>query len=494
MFEKIRQFLYRPVDAASLAMFRILFGGVMVGEMLYYASTRERHFPDEGFRPTWELLEFTQDWGRGDLDMLLPALAIPALGLCLGLLTRWCAVVFFVGYTWVFISDPTHFNNHYYLISLLSFWFIWVRTDSCWSVDSLVSKSKRSDTVPQWHTWLFRAHLCMVYFYGGLAKLKWDWLQGEPMRAWANIEKDRPIVGSFLGTHEAGYFFAWGGLVFDLAIPFLLLWRRTRLFAIVLAAAFHFTNVWLFNIGVFPWLMIATSVLFLENSTPRRWFGGSGDRSEGLEVPAVSSKQKLVTTLLMTYTVIQLLMPFRHWLYSGNPEWNEEGKAFSWRMMLSHKYTFAHVVAYGEDGSVWMVDQTKHLHPRQFRGKGVWGNPRRLAQYARFVRKLAIERGMKSPVVRVDAVASLNGRPFQYLVDPDIDLGTAPVPLIGTPDWVRQLEPDQPIGNYLMDRGEQFKAVREVILSHHATSPPTAADSAVDRAAYAHINAVLRGR
>ena len=38
--------------------------------------------------------------------------------------------------------------------------------------------------------------------------------------------------------------------------------------------------------------------------------------------------------------LLHVLVPFRAHFLSDNPEWTEEGKNYSWRMMLSHKDTF----------------------------------------------------------------------------------------------------------------------------------------------------------
>ena len=64
------------------------------------------------------------------------------------------------------------------------------------------------------------------------------------------------------------YLISYGGLLFDLLIVPLLLWRRTRPLAFLVALAFHLTNWYLFNIGIFPWLMIAATLLFFPPSWP----------------------------------------------------------------------------------------------------------------------------------------------------------------------------------------------------------------------------------
>jgi len=71
-------------------------------------------------------------------------------------------------------------------------------------------------------------------------------------------------IGSFLG--------AWlGGLVFDLAVGFLLLIPKTRIVGAVVAVGFHLINAYQFEIGNFPWLMIGATILFFSPDWPRSW-------------------------------------------------------------------------------------------------------------------------------------------------------------------------------------------------------------------------------
>jgi hypothetical protein len=52
------------------------------------------------------------------------ATGVAGLLFALGLCYRACAVVVFLGYTYFFFLDAALFNNHYYLICLISFLMI----------------------------------------------------------------------------------------------------------------------------------------------------------------------------------------------------------------------------------------------------------------------------------------------------------------------------------------------------------------------------------
>ena len=64
---------------------------------------------------------------------------------------------------------------------------------------------------------------------------------------------------------------SWGGFAFDLTIPLWLLWKRSRPLAYLAVVGFPAATGLLFNIGMFPWVMIALTPIFFDASWPRRF-------------------------------------------------------------------------------------------------------------------------------------------------------------------------------------------------------------------------------
>ena len=81
------------------------------------------------------------------------------------------------------------------------------------------------------------------------------------MRTWL-----RPLAtmpgGHIFAADWVVYGFVIGGLMLDLLVVPLLLWRRTRLFAFVAAVLFNLINALIFEIGIFPWLMLGALFIF----------------------------------------------------------------------------------------------------------------------------------------------------------------------------------------------------------------------------------------
>jgi len=241
--------LARPVDASSLAAFRLLFGVLMVWEVIRYFEYDfiGRYYIEPTFYFTYEFFPFVAPLPGEWMYALFVAMGLFALGIALGFRYKLSSGLFFLSYTYVFLLDKAPYNNHYYLISLISFLLIFVDGHHWLSVDNLLQRKTGVNTVPFWQLFILRAQIFIVYFYGGIAKLNSDWLMGEPMRMWLANRADYPLVGPFFATEWAAYCFSYGGLLFDLLIGFLLLWSPTRLLAFLAALVFHLTNNWLFS-------------------------------------------------------------------------------------------------------------------------------------------------------------------------------------------------------------------------------------------------------
>ncbi len=327
--------LFAPIDVAPLVYFRVLFGLIMLWEVTRYYSHDwiERYYINPDFFFTYYGFSWIRPWPGNLMYVHFLALGILAVFIALGLWYRLSATLFFGGFTYVFLLDQTNYLNHFYLVAWVSFLMILIPAHQAASLDVLRRPTSRVASVPAWTLWVIRAQLGIAYFFGGVAKINADWLQGEPMRMWLQARTDFPVIGRFFDEPWAPYLFSYGGLLFDLFIVPLLLWRRTRIFAVVLVAAFHVTNARLFSIGIFPWFMLFATPLFFEPARLRpvlRLQGLLGEPTgpaSTLDVPDRSRRWVLIS--LAAFAALHVAMPLRHHLYPGNVNWTEEGHNFS---------------------------------------------------------------------------------------------------------------------------------------------------------------------
>lgn len=259
-----------------------------------------------------------------------------------------------------------------------------------------------------------------------MAKLNPDWLRGEPVRTWLAERAGVPLVGPFFASETGVFFFAYGGLAFDLLIGFLLLGRKTRAWALIPLLFFHVMNDWLFTLGVFPFLMIAATVLFFD----------FGDAYEGGERAA----RPWVVAFIAAYFAVQVAVPFRHLIYPGNVLWTDEGERFAWRMKLrGKKARFRMTLADPETGVVESVDPPRDLDGLQIFRMEI--RPDMILQYAHHLRDRRVREGRPRPIIRAEVTAKLNDREPQPLIDPDVNLSEVEDKIFSPSPWIVPLRP-----------------------------------------------------
>jgi hypothetical protein len=375
-------------------------------------------------------------------------LGLAAACVMAGFLYRIAAPVVFLAFTYFFLLDQTRYMNHFYLVSLISFLMCFLPAERAFSVDALIRPKIRTDVVPAWTLWLLRAQIGIPYFYGGIAKLNSDWLQGgEPMRIWLRPLTAMPGLGHVFKADWVVYSFVSGGLLLDLLVAPLLLWRRTRPFAFAAAVLFNLINAVIFEIGIFPWLMLGALLIFFSPDLARRFArafmspGSFADAepqepsvrprtiAERISGPSLSVSQKRVAVLLAAYFAIQLLFPLRHYLYPGNVSWTEEGHNFAWHMKLRTKGgEGVFTVTHPPSGQTWTIKPEEYLKSHQL--TKVITKPDLLVLFAHFLAEEKRREGYDHVEVRAHIMASLNGREPQLLIDPNVDLAKEQVSLL----------------------------------------------------------------
>jgi hypothetical protein len=193
---------------------------------------------------------------------------------------------------------------------------------------------------------------------------------------------------------------------------------------------FHLMTGALFPIGIFPWVMIAATIVFFDGEDLRRLArlgrrvarvgpGGPVPRGGALRGPALPARA--VQVVLVGFFAIQLLVPLRHLAYPGPVLWTEEGFRFSWRVMLAEKTgTLYYAVTDPSTGRSWETFPGAPLTPQQ--AKQMAFQPDMILAYAHHLRDRLAAQGIENPEIRAFAHVSLNGRPSALLVDPDVNL------------------------------------------------------------------------
>ncbi len=434
--------LFNPVDISFLVFFRILFGGIMLWEVYRYFTNGwiRRYFVEPALTFTYYGFSWVKPWPGSGMYIHFFILGLAAACVMVGFLYRIAAPVFFLAFTYFFLLDQTRYLNHFYLVCLISFLMCFLPANRAFSVDALLRPKIRSDVVPAWTLWLLRAQVGIPYFYGGLAKINSDWIHGgEPMRTWLLPFTKVPGGGPVFTSDWIVYSFVIGGLLLDLLVVPLLLWRRTRILALVAAVLFNLTNSVIFDIGIFPWLMLGTLLIYFPPGLMRRFaraFMSPGEQFVDTQPAAVSvanqplsTSQKRVVGLLAAYLAVQLIFPLRHYLYPGDVSWTEEGHNFSWHMKLRTKTGEAvYTVTHPASGKTWTIKPEDYLESHQV--VKVITKPDLVLHFGHFLAEEKRREGYDNVEVRARVMVSLNGRPPQLLIDPNVDLAKEEVSLL----------------------------------------------------------------
>ncbi len=440
MKSTIHTYLNKTTSAAPLAVFRIGFGLMMLYSIIrFWAHGWIRTLYLE---PQFQFKYYGFSWVQplGDFTYVIFAICgIAAFFIALGFKYRISMLVFFLSFTYIELMDKTTYLNHYYFISVLSFLLLFLPAARYFSIDNLSRlkiDDKSTPQIPKWTIDSIKLLLGIVYFYAGLAKLNSDWLiKAMPLRIWLPSKYDIPLLGNLMEQEWIHYAFSWSGMLYDLFIPFLLLYKRTRLWAFVTVVIFHVMTRVLFPIGMFPFVMIVSALVFFDARLheriinflrrlllPLRPFAIPLSRKRNLINPPELKHRNLVVPLLAIFFTIQLLLPWRYLVYPGELFWTEEGYRFSWRVMLMEKMGSAQFKIVDGAGNSFYINNTDFL--TSFQEKQMSHQPDFILQYAHFLGDHYTAQGYENVQVYVDSYVALNGRLSQPYVDKTVDLYT----------------------------------------------------------------------
>ncbi len=441
---KLDNILYKPISGASLGIFRILCGLLLSGFFLVRFANKD--YIDATFvkaqilfkYPGLEFIEIGPSWL---IYLLCYSLSVAAILLTIGLFYRVVSIYLLIAYGYLFFLDMTLGNNHFYLFIILFLFFSVTNCHHYYSVDAKFRKTQTS--IPSWHLNLFRFQFFMAYFMGGIAKINSDWLTLKTTRAMVDgrLWEMSDQLANFFAA-----FFAYGGLLFDLIIPFMLFFKQGRKWALPIIIFFNITNRFMHEIDIFPLLMLASFILFIPPANVEHFLS---KKIKSINVKPISTqlavtrlKKTVITFALTLFISFQVLFPFRHLAIPGNILWTGDGYAFSWHMMTSFSGGMVKFKVRDKiTNEVFWISPEDHLNPRQH--KFLFRYPHLSVQFANLLEEIAIRDGLIDPEVTVILKVSLNGRGHQYMIDPGLDLTQVNINPFGADPWVLPLEENE---------------------------------------------------
>lgn len=282
-----------------------------------------------------------------------------------------------------------------------------------------------------------------------------DWLRGEPLRAWLSGRQNTPLIGWLLVKESTAYFMSYAGVIYDLIIAELLFWRKTLPLGVMLSLFFHCANKVVFNIGIFPWMMIASTTFYFTPDWPRRVYAAI-TKKEFVPVETKSFSETaprklsvlewLTIAVLVVFLVHQVATPLRLHTYPGTVGWNEYGHQFSWRMKLRTKKCDATGMAYNPDlHHAYQFPLEQFLNRRQYRKMA--SRPDMIIQFAHNMADLFNEKAQaqypnatSGVEIYIESWCELNARPYQQFTNNTHNLAAAEKWASPYP-WVTEIQP-----------------------------------------------------
>ena len=447
-------------NISPLVTFRIVFGALMLfGTIRFVVSGWiEKLYLEPKFFFKYYGFDWVQPLDETGIYFLFYLIIASAFCMMVGLFYRLAAITFFLTFAYAELIDATNYLNHYYLVCLFAFLLIFLPANRAFSLDVLMRPKLARSKVPAWTIHILIFQLVIVYTFAGIAKIQSEWLlRAMPMAIWLPERSNIPILGYFFQFEETAFLFSWFGAFYDLTIAYFLLFRKTRPLAYVAVVVFHLMTFLLFNIGMFPFIMIFGTLVFFSSEWHDRmlgWFGyknvqvDNGTRRHGdtetqnelvgtrrhgdtetqnelvgtRRYGDTEIKKVLLAVFLGVYVLVQIFLPLRHWLYDGNVLWTEEGYRLSWRVMVLEKSGQA-IFKVEDLDTGRKTEIINGYYLTQFQEKQMCVQPDFILQFAHFLKEEFREKhGFNNVKIIVDSHVVVNGRTSRQFIDPNVNL------------------------------------------------------------------------
>jgi hypothetical protein len=376
-------------------------------------------------------MEWLQPLPGNGMYWYFVVMGIAAIFVMIGLYYRLSLSVFTILWTGVYFMQKTVYNNHHYLLVLICIMMLFLPANTYASIDSYRLKRKET-AMPAWCSYVIILQIAIVYFYAAIAKLYPDWLNGTFTGNMLNKAGAKYDI-TFFTWHWFHLFVAYTGILFDLLIIPLLLFRRTRTMALVAAIAFHIFNSVTLDIGIFPYFSLAVLVFFFPPESIRKTFFRKKETYITQEVVLSSKDKNILLWFFLPWFIIQIILPVRHHFIKGDVLWTEEGHRLSWRMMLRSRKGYAEFkITDKKTGKSWLYNM-KELTPKQL--QQMQTKPDMIWQMTQYIKEKYNKKG-RDIAIHVTAKTSLNNNPSRLLIDPNVDMAQAEWHCFSHNEWI----------------------------------------------------------
>lgn len=432
----MKNWLFKRIDNSSLIVFRWLFGLLITLEAWGAIATGwvKEVLVDPDFTFNFLYFDFLQYLQGPYMYVHFVIMGFFGLMVMTGFRYKWGIYGYTLFWMAAYFMQKSAYNNHYYLLVLILIFMCLAPANAHSSIDAKRNPRLNSICMPNWIRLFIIGQLWVVYTYASVAKFYPDWLDGTFPRILMASKQDLFLIGDFLQTSFAHQSIIYVGILFDLLVIPLSLWKPTRKFIFAFGIFFHLFNSLVFQIGIFPYMSLAFFLFFFPAETVNRLFLKRKPLYTEKEIILPSKTQlKIIPLFLLFWFIVQIGLPLRHHFIASDVLWSEEGHRLSWRMMLRSKSGMTNYTVIDksnqEEIKVWTH---RYITNRQHK---VMTKPDCIWQLAQRIHKEYALQGIDVAVYANTSI-SVNGRPYAKLIDPEVDLASVKFNYFTSNPWV----------------------------------------------------------
>jgi hypothetical protein len=261
LYQTFESFLFGPVNAASLPIFRFFFGAVIVVDAYHFALHAPHAFGTKGYLPNGvkykrKRLDLLSPLASSDKAMRLFFAVMGVAGFCLaaGIAVKFSALVVFVTLASALARNP-HIHHSGRVLAVIWAFLLMFTGDE--------SQTVRSDVAFQ----LLRIQLCLLYFMAVLHKSEHkSWFDGSMMyKVLSGTSENRSGIAmpSIMTYRAISSLSTWATVGCQAFAPFLLWNQPTYWIGAVALWGLHIGMQIFLSISTFQFYLMCGPLLFL---------------------------------------------------------------------------------------------------------------------------------------------------------------------------------------------------------------------------------------
>jgi uncharacterized membrane protein YphA (DoxX/SURF4 family) len=259
------EFWFRPQSTATLALLRIVVGGLTVVWTLVLTSDFDTFFGPGGVAA-----------GPRLVPLLAGLLLVAAICLTIGFRTRLAAATVLGCFLVLYRVNPLIWNTGDTLLRHLVLFLALSPAGAALSLDSARRGGGRQWEFPRRAPWalrLIQVQVALMYTVSFTSKLRGaTWRHGTAVSYVLRIAPDQrfALPTAITSSVTWAHVLTWGTLAVEGAIPLLVWNRRTRPWVLAAGAALHLSIDLTLRTGFFTWIVLASYVAFVPPETAER--------------------------------------------------------------------------------------------------------------------------------------------------------------------------------------------------------------------------------